>query len=320
MKAIVQSAYGTTAALSYTEVPTPAPGKGEVLVRVRVAGMDPSVWHLMTGLPLVGRLALGIRKPRFKIRGWDAAGIVEAVGDGVTRFQPGDAVFGTVPGSFAEFACAAEKNLHAKPENVSFEQAATLPTSGMTAVAGLRDSGRIQAGQRVLIIGAGGGVGHLAVQLAKHYGAHVTGVCSTAKVEFVRNLGADTVIDYTREPLTGTYDLVLDMAGNRPLSEVRALLTPTGTLVLGGGENGGRWMGGTDRSLRAVLLNPFVRQHLRALLSLADPEILALLAEVAEAGAVLPVIDRTYPLADAAKAIDHLVTGRPQGKIAIAVS
>ncbi|WP_067822270.1 NAD(P)-dependent alcohol dehydrogenase [Nocardia inohanensis] len=320
MKAITQSAYGTTDALSYAEVPTPVPGKGEVLVRVQAAGVDPSVWHIMTGLPLVARPALGLRAPRIKIRGWDVAGVVESVGPGVTRFQPGDEVFGTVPGSFAEFACGAEKNLHVKPKNIDFATAAAIPTSGMTAVAGLRDSGQIRAGQRVLIIGAGGGVGHLAVQLAKHYGTEVTGVCSTGKVDFVKWLGADHVIDYTRETLTGPYDLILDMAGNRTLPDLRRLLTPSGTLVLGGGENGGRWMAGTDRSLRAVLLNPFVRHRLRALLSLADPEILTALAELAAAGTVLPRLDRTFALPDAAAAIDYLAESHPAGKVVLTVA
>ncbi|MEV6772306.1 NAD(P)-dependent alcohol dehydrogenase [Nocardia sp. NPDC051030] len=320
MKAITQDAYGTTETLAYTDVPTPVVGDDEVLIQVRAAGMDPSVWHLMTGLPLVGRLALGIRKPKIRIRGWDAAGVVEAVGSRVTRFRPGDEVFGAVPGAFAEFACAPEIKFQHKPVNLSFEQAAALPTSGMTALVGLRDVGHIQPGQNVLIIGASGGVGHLAVQLAKHFGAQVTGVCSGPNAEAVLALGADTVIDYTSEKLTGTYDLILDMAGNRPLAELRSLLTPTGTLVLGGGENGGRWMAGIDRSLRAVLLSPFVRHRLRGLLALPDPEVLGVLAELATAGAVTPKLTRTFALPEVPTAIDHLLTAHPLGKIVITVS
>ncbi|WP_067689542.1 NAD(P)-dependent alcohol dehydrogenase [Nocardia jejuensis] len=320
MKAITQDAYGTTETLSYSDVPMPVAGSGEVVIRIKAAGVDPSAWHLMTGLPLVGRLALGLRRPKIRIRGWDAAGVVDSVGAGVTRFAPGDEVFGTVPGSFAEFACAAPDRLQHKPVGLTFEQAAALPTSGMTALAGLRDAGHIQPGQQVLIIGAGGGVGHLAVQIARHFGAHVTGVCSGSKTAMVQALGADRVIDYTRETITGSYDLILDMAGNRPLSEVRALLTPTGTLVLGGGENGGRWMGGTDRSLRATVLSPFTRHRLRALLVLPKPETLTAVAELAASGALVPTLDRTFALPDTPAAIDYLATHHPAGKVVIAVA
>lgn len=320
MKAIAQDAYGSTDMLSYSDVPLPEVGADGVLIKVRAAGLDPGVWHLMTGLPLVGRLALGLRKPRERVRGWDVAGVVEAVGERVTRFKPGDQVFGIAPGSFAEYVCTTPEKLKHKPENLSFEQAAALPISGMTALTGLRDVGGIEAGQNVLIIGAGGGVGHLAVQLAKHFGAHVTGVCSAAKAEFVAGLGAERVIDYRSEKLSGQYDLILDMAGNRPLAELRALLTSSGTLVLGGGENGGRWMGGTDRSLRAQLLSPFVRQRLRGLLALPKPESLSAIAELATAGAVVPRIDRAFALPEAATAIDYLVTAHPRGKVVITVA
>ncbi|MEU0545918.1 NAD(P)-dependent alcohol dehydrogenase [Nocardia sp. NPDC005978] len=320
MKAIIQCEYGTTAALSYADIPEPVAGPGQVLVRVRAAGLDPSVWHLMTGLPLIGRLALGVRRPRVPVRGWDLAGVVAAVGPGVTEFAPGDEVYGGADGAFAEFACTAAEKLLRKPANLSVEQAAALPISGMTALRGLRSVGRIAAGQRVLIIGAGGGVGHLAVQLAVHDGAHVTGVCSAAKRDFVAALGTERVIDYTSEKLTGVYDLVLDMAGNRPLSQLRELLTPTGTVVLGGGENGGRWFGGTERSMGAMLLSPLVKQRLCGLLSLPNPADLAAVGELAAAGAMVPRIDRTFALADAAAAIDYLTGSHPAGKVVLTVS
>ncbi|APA99319.1 NADPH:quinone reductase [Nocardia seriolae] len=320
MKAIAQDAYGTVDVLSYTDVPTPETGPDGVLVRVRAAGVDPSVWHMMTGEPLVARLALGLRMPRERVRGWDVCGTVEAVGPQVTEFRPGDEVFGTVPGSFAEFACAPAAKLAHKPVNLSVEQAAALPISGMTALSGLRDAGRIEAGQRVLIIGASGGVGHLAVQVAKHYGAEVTGVCSGSSAAFVAGLGADHVIDCTTEQLTGHYDLILDMAGNRPLPLLRSLLTGTGTLVLGGGEGGGRWFGALDRFLRAQALSPFTRRRLRSLLALPKPETLHTLAELATSGAVIPRIDRTYALPEAAAAITYLAAGHTRGKSVIVVS
>lgn len=306
--------------LSFTDIPVPVVGPGEVLIRVKAAGVDPSVWHLMTGLPLVGRLALGLRKPKVAVRGWDLSGVVEAVGAKVTRFQRGDEVYGGADGSFAEFACTAEEKLVKKPANVSFEEAAALPISGMTALRGIRTVGRLRAGQRVLVIGAGGGVGHLAVQLAKHDGAHVTGVCSTTKVDFVKSLGADEVIDYTTQTLTGTYDLILDMAGNRPLAEIRKFLTPTGTLVLGGGENGGRFMGGTERSLAAMLLSPFVKHRLCGLLSLPNPEDLNAINDLATTGALIPKIARTFPLPEAPAAIDHMTTTHPAGKIVLTIA
>ncbi|MFI1913981.1 NAD(P)-dependent alcohol dehydrogenase [Nocardia sp. NPDC020380] len=319
MKAITQDAYGTTEMLSCTDIPVPEVGQDGVLIRVRAAGVDRGVQHFMTGLPLVSRPALGLRKPRQRVRGMDVSGIVEQVGPRVTGFRPGDEVLGTAPGAFAEFACAPAHRLRHKPENLSFEQAATLPISGMTALGGLRDSGRIEAGQQVLIIGASGGVGHLAVQLAKHFGAEVTGVCSGSAAEFVRSLGADHVIDYTSENLTGRYDLILDMAGNRPLPLLRALLTDSGALVLGGGEGGGRWFGGLERSLSAQLRSPFVKQRLRVLLSLPRPEALQAVTELATAGTLIPRVTRTFTLPEAAAAVDHLIDGHPRGKIALRI-
>ncbi|MFB7723972.1 NAD(P)-dependent alcohol dehydrogenase [Nocardia sp. NPDC056100] len=320
MKAITQHAYGTVDMLAYADVPTPKPGPDEVMIRVHAAGVDPGVWHIMTGRPLIARAALGLRRPKETIRGWDVSGVVEAVGANVTRFVRGDEVFGTTGGSFAEYACAAESKFQPKPENLDFLEAATLPISGMTALTGLRDVGRVESGWNVLIIGASGGVGHLAVQLAHHLGAHVTGVCSGDSAEFVTSLGAAKVIDYKRESLTGTYDYILDMAGNRPLPELRALLTPTGTLVVGGGEGGGPWFGGTGRTLRAQLGSPFVKHRLAGLISLPKPETLRDVAELATAGAWRPHIDRTFALPDAPAAIDYLVTGHPRGKIALTIA
>lgn len=320
MKAVVQDVYGDADVLRLTDVDRPEIGPRELRVRVRAAGVDPSVWHLMTGLPLVGRPAMGWRRPRRRVRGLDVAGHVEAVGTDVTRFRPGDEVFGTGWGSFAEYVRVREDRAAAKPANLTFEQAAAVPVSGCTALQALRDRGRIQAGQRVLVIGAAGGIGTYAVQLAKAFGAHVTGVCSTGKVDLVRELGAAAVIDYTHEDLgTDRYDLVLDVAGNRPLATLRRALAPGGTLVLVGGENGGRWLGGLERNLRALLLSPFVRQHLRGLIATEPAADLELLRELVEAGRLTPVIDRTFPLDRAADAVRHLHSGHPRGKLVVVV-
>jgi NADPH:quinone reductase-like Zn-dependent oxidoreductase len=305
------------------DINRPEPGDDEVLIRVRAAGVDPGVWHLMTGLPYMIRLGYGLRKPKTLVRGVDVAGRVDAVGKNVTRFQAGEEVFGTsYKGTFAEYACAREDKLAPKPSNLTFEQAAAVPISACTALQALRDKGRIQPGQNVLIIGAGGGIGSFAVQLAKAFGASVTGVCSTAKADLVRSIGADDVIDYTREDFadgTRHFDLILDMAGRRSLSHLRRALTPRGTLVIVGGEGGGRWVGGFDRSFRAAMLSPFVRQRLTMLISTERPEDLQLLRELIEAGKVTPVIDRTYPLSDAAEAIRNLAEGHPRGKVVVTV-
>jgi NADPH:quinone reductase-like Zn-dependent oxidoreductase len=256
MKAIVQDRYGSTDVLELRNIEKPTAGDDDILVLVHAAGVDPGVWHLMTGLPyLVRVMGYGLRKPKIQVRGTDAAGTVEAVGKNVRQFKPGDPVFGTCDGSFAEYACAKAERFAPKPANLTFEQAAAVPVSGMTALNGLRDAGKLQPGQKVLIIGAAGGVGSYAVQLAKAFGTAVTGVCSTSKADLVRAIGADEVIDYTQEDFTdGTrrFDLILDTAGRRQLSRLRRVLAPRGTLVIVGGEGGDRWLGGFQRQIFAL--------------------------------------------------------------------
>ena len=323
MKAIVQDKYGSPDVLQLREIDKPAVGDDEVLVRVHAAGVDQGVWHLMAGLPYLLRVAgFGLRAPKNPVRGRTLAGRVEAVGENVTRFQPGDEVFGTCRGSFAEYACARADRLAPKPANLTFEQAAAVPISGCAALQAVRDPGKVRPGQHVLIIGAGGGVGTFAVQLAKAFGAEVTGVCSTTKTDLVRSIGADHVIDYTREDFAdgrNRYDVILDIAGNRSLSHLRRALAPEGTLVIVGGEGGGRWLGGIDRQLRAHLLSPFVRQKLGTWISTERKEDLEALRELLEAGKVTPVIDRTFPLSEAPEAIRYLRTGQAHGKVVITV-
>ncbi|MFE6911995.1 NAD(P)-dependent alcohol dehydrogenase [Streptomyces erythrochromogenes] len=321
MKAIVQDGYGSPEVLRLDEVDRPVPGRGEVLVRVRAAAVDQGVWHLMSGLPYALRPVFGLRAPRVRIPGMDLAGVVEAVGPDVTRVRPGDEVYGSGKGAFAEYACAKEDSLAPKPARLGFEEAATVPVSAVTALKALRESGRVQEGQSVLVLGASGGVGTYAVQLAKAFGAHVTGVCSTAKTDLVRSIGADEVVDYTREdPVDGSrrYDLILDIAGNRPLSRLRRALTARGTLVIVGGEDGGRWIGGNERQLGALLLSPFVGHRLLPLAVMEQHRSdLETLTELIDQGAVTPVVDRTYPLAEVPDAISHLRGGGVRGKIAI---
>jgi NADPH:quinone reductase-like Zn-dependent oxidoreductase len=324
MKAIVQDKYGTADVLELREIDRPIVTDGEVLVRVHAAGVDPGVWHLMTGMPyLIRAMGYGLRAPKQRVRGRDLAGTVEAVGANVTGIKPGDEVFGTSEGSFADYASARQDRIALKPRNLTFEQAATVPISAQTALQALRDVGQVRAGQKVLIIGAAGGVGSFAVQLAKAFGAHVTGVCSTTKVDMVRSIGADQVVDYTREDFADGvrhFDLIIDTAGNRSLSHLRRALAPRGTLVIVGGEGGGPWIGLLSRMIRTPMLAPFVRpQKLRVLSSTERKEDLQVLRELIESGKVTPVIDRTYPLTRVPDAIRYLEQGHSRGKVVITV-
>jgi NADPH:quinone reductase-like Zn-dependent oxidoreductase len=324
MKAIVQDTYGPADVLELREIERPEVGENDVLVRVRAAGSGPDVWHIMTGQPYMARAALGFRRPKVRVRGWDVAGTVEAVGASVTDFEPGDEVMGVAEGgSFAEYAVTSPDKLVRKPASLSFEQAAALPISGVTALQALRDKAHVQPGQTVLVIGAGGGVGTLAVQLAKAFGAHVTGVASSSKLELVRSIGADDVIDYTREDFTNgsmKWDVILDTAGRRPLRQLRRALTPKGTLVVVGGDGGGRWTGGFFRGmLRGPLVSPFVGQKLIGLNSKVTRKDLQGVAELAEAGKLRPVIGHTYTLSEAPEAIRELEAGHAAGKLVIAV-
>jgi NADPH:quinone reductase-like Zn-dependent oxidoreductase len=321
MRAILQHAYGTADTLSMGEIDRPVIGPAQVLVEVRAAGLDRGTWHIMAGYPYALRLAgFGVRAPKNPVLGYDLAGVVVAVGDDVTRFAVGDEVFGIGRGSFAEFAAAPEDKLALKPASLSFAQAAAMSISGLTALQGLTDAGRVQAGQRVLIIGASGGVGTYAVQIAKALGAEVTGVCSTSKADLVRSVGADHVLDYTRDDFadgTRTYDLILDMAGNAPLRRLRRALAPDGTLVIGGGEDGGRWTGGLDRQVRAVALSPFVGQRLTTFISKEHHSGLERLAALADEGRLVPAIERTYALSEMPEAMRHLASGQARGKLVI---
>ena len=323
MKAIVQSKYGSPDVLQLKDIDKPMAGDDELLVRVHAAGVDPGVWHMMTGLPYVFRLAMGLRAPKAGMLRVDVAGRVEAVGKNVTRFKPGDEVFGSADGSFAEYARVREGRCAPKPANLTFEQAAAVAVSACTALQGLRDKGHVRPGQKVLIIGAAGGVGTFAVQIAKSYGAEVTGVCGTAKTDLVRSIGASHVIDYTRDDLTDAprrYDLILDTAGNRSLMLLRRTLTPQGTLVIIGGEGGGRWTGGfLERLLRARILSLFASRKLIGLSAKVNQKDLMVLKELIEAGTVTPVIDRTYPLSAVPEAIRSLEQGHARGKVVITV-
>ncbi|MDQ0925133.1 NADPH:quinone reductase-like Zn-dependent oxidoreductase [Pseudarthrobacter sp. W1I19] len=323
MKAIVQDVYGSADVLELRDIARPGPGDGQVLVRVRGAGVDQGVWHLMTGLPYLVRLfGYGLKKPKVPVRGREVAGVVAAVGPGVTRFAVGDEVFGICEGSFAEYACAKEDKLAPKPTSLSFEEAAASPISGVTALQAVRDAGQVTVGQKVLILGAGGGVGSFAVQLAKAFGAEVTGVCSTGKVELVRSLGADAVIDYRTTNIAGDgklYDVILDTAGNRPLTLLRRLLVPKGTLVIIGGEGGGKLTGGFQRSLVAPLVAMFSGRKLRGLVARETHLDLEALASMIEAGSVKPAVDKVFPLAEAPAAIQYLHEGRARGKVVVQV-
>jgi len=322
MRAIVQSEYGTADVLRLAEAEIPSPTANQVLVRVRAAGLDRGAWHVMTGKPYAVRLFFGIRKPKNHGTGQEVAGTVVAIGSAVTRFAVGDAVFGIARGAFAEYAVASEDKLAMKPHDLTFEYAAVVAVSALTALQAIRDVGRVQSGQQVLIVGASGGVGSYAVQLAKAFGAEVTGVCSTAKLELVRSLGADHVIDYTRDDFGAgrlRYDLILDIAGNSAISRLRRALTPTGTVVMVGGEEGGRLTGGIGRQLRGRVVSMFSHQRLTGLLCKERFSDLECLAELIAAGDVTPSVGKTYPLDEVPRAMRDLERGSVRGKVAIAV-
>jgi NADPH:quinone reductase-like Zn-dependent oxidoreductase len=322
MQAMVQRRYGSADVLQLSEIARPKITDHEVLLRVHAAGLDRGTWHLMTGRPHLGRLAFGVRRPSNPVPGFDVAGTVVAVGSAVTRFSVGDEVFGFGRGTFAQYAAAQENKLAIKPQNLSFTQAAVVPVSASTALQALSDHGRVAQGQRVLIIGASGGVGSYAVQIAKAIDAEVTGVAGTAKLDMVRSLGADHVIDYTRDDFTDgprRYDLIVDIAGNPTLSRLRRALTATGTVVIVGGEEGGNFTGGMNRQLRALALSPFVPQQLTMFIAKQRSRDLERLTELIEAGMMMPHIDRTYRLDQGADAMRHLEAGRARGKIAITV-
>jgi len=324
MRAIVQRQYGSADQLRIEQVDSPPlPAQGQVLVKVAAAGLDRGTWHLMTGQPYLVRPAVGLRRPRNPVPGRDVAGTIVAIGPGVSRFTLGDRVFGVAPGSFAEYALADEKKLAAAPNSLTNTQAATLGISGLTALQALHNSGRLAAGQRVLILGASGGVGTYAVQMAKATGAEVTGVCSGPKIEPVRALGADHVIDYQiHDPIDGTqqYDLIVDIGGNRGIARLRRALTPTGTLAVVGGENAGKWTGGLGRQLRAAARSPFLRQRLVMVVSAERGSDLGTLAHMADEGHLRPVLDSVFPLERAADAMRRLESGQVCGKVAIDVS
>jgi NADPH:quinone reductase-like Zn-dependent oxidoreductase len=321
VKAIVRDAYGSVEVLRLAATAKPVAREGEVLVRVHAAGVDQGVWHLMTGTPYAMRLmGFGVRAPKNPLLGYDVAGRVDEVGSQVTEFRAGQEVFGTCRGSFAEYAVARRDRLLPKPDNVSFEQAAAVPISGFAALQAVRHGG-VRRGQRVLIIGAGGGVGTFAVQIAKADGAEVTGVSSGSKTELVRSIGADHAIDYTREDFAdgrNRYDVILDIAGNRSLSELRRALTARGTLVIVGAEDSGNWLG-IRRQLRAAALSPFVRQKLGFFISRERSADLEELRKLLEAGTIRPVVDRTFPLEEVPAAIRYLRAGRASGKVVIAI-
>ena len=322
MRAVVQGAYGSPDVFRLAQIGIPEVADNQVLVRVHAAGLDRGTWHLMVGQPYVLRLALGFRKPKTPVPGLDLAGTVVAVGSAVTKFSPGEEVFGTGHGSFAEYTVAPEDQLARKPRSLSFQQAAVVPVSGLTALLALTDVGRVETGQRVLIIGASGGVGSYAVQLAKALEAEVTGVSSTKKLDLVRSLGADHVIDYTREDFAdgaARYDLILDIAGNPTLTRLRRALTPTGMAVIVGGEQGGRLTGGLDRQFRALALSLFVRQRLTFFVSKERGSDLERLTEFIEAGELTPSIDQIFSLDQVPEAMRHLAAGKARGKVAITI-
>lgn len=325
MRAVVQDGYADDPAdaLRLDVTGRPSPGEGQVLVRVAASSVDRGTWHLMAGVPLVARPVIGLRRPKATNPGLNLAGVVEEVGPGVSAFSPGDEVFGIGHSTFAELAVAPVAKLVRRPPGVDVVAAAAVPVSGLTALQAVRDHGRVEAGERVLILGAAGGVGHLAVQLAAAAGAEVTAVCRASQAEVVGGLGAADTIDYRSGAALGTagrYDVILDIAGNRTLRELRGALEPTGRLVIVGGEGGGRWVGGNDRQLRALLWSPFIGQSLTTFVSPERGEDLSSLAELMAAGTLAPRIDRSFPLEATDAAIAHLVAGGVVGKVAVEVA
>ncbi len=320
MKAIVYSNYGSPDVLKCEGIEKPTAGDDEVLIKVRAASVNPVDWHFMRGTPYFVRILAGLRKPKITRLGVDVAGQVEAVGRNVTQFKPGDEVFGSCRGAFAEYACTSESALVTKPNNVTFEQAASVPVAAFTALQGLRDKGQIQPGQKVLINGAAGGVGTFAVQIAKWFGADVTGVCSTRNVDMVRSIGADRVIDYTREDFTKSgqrYDLIFDSVGNHSLLACRRVLNPKGIYIQVGGPSG-RWMiGPLARAITAPVLSRFVSQKLSMVLARSSKEDLTIMHDLLKAGKVTPVIDKRYTLSEVPQAIRYLEEGHARGKVVI---
>jgi NADPH:quinone reductase-like Zn-dependent oxidoreductase len=326
VKAIVQREYGSPDVLELTEVDKPAVAAGEVLVRVHATSVNPADWHMIRGEPVIARLSFGLRGPHDPVPGCDLAGDVETVGEGVTGLRPGDQVFGSAfmhgHGAFAEWASISDELLAPKPADLTYEQAAAVPLAGMTALQALRDHGRIEPGQKVLIVGASGGVGTFAVQIAKSFGAEVTGVCSTPNLDLVRSIGADHVIDYTREDFTQggrRYDLILQLAGTLSPSGFRPVLTRTGTLIVSSGDSDGRWIGPLSRPVKALLLSPFVSQRLVNFTVKPNHDDLRSVSELIEAREVAPVIDRTYSLDELPEAVRYLEQGHARGKVVVAV-
>ena len=322
MKAIVQDTYGSADVLEVRDIAPPSIGEEDVLVRVAAAGVDRGAWHFMTGQPYLMRiLGFGFRAPKIPVPGTNVAGRVEAVGKNVTRFHVGDQVYGTCRGAFAEYARASQDKLASKPNSLTFEQAAVVPYAGFAAWQAVHDRGRVEAGQQVLVVGGSGAVGSFAVQLAKASGAEVTAVCSARNVEMVRSLGADHVLDYTREDFADgrvRYDRIIDVFGRNSVSRLRRALTSRGRLVIVGGE-GDRWIGGIQRQLWATLLSPFVRQTLGTFIVKEHARYLLQLNPLLDAGQVTPILDRTYPLTETADAVRHLESARNTGRIAITI-
>ena len=323
MKAAVCTGYGPPDVLQVTDVEKPVPNDNEVLIRVRAASVNPLDVHVRRGTPYILRMLFGLRRPKDPRLGRDVAGWVEAVGRDVTRFKPGDEVFGACRGAFAEYACASESNVVVKSDKVTFEQAASVPVAALTALQALRDKGQIQPGQKILINGAAGGVGTFAVQIAKSFGAPATGVCSTRNVNMVRSIGADRVIDYTQEDFTKSgqrYDLIFDCVGNHSLLALRRLLNPRGTYIAVGAPPHGRWIGPLGRLLKTLVLSWFVSPRLVLFLARIRSEDLTIMRELMEAGKVTPVIDRSYSLSEVREAIGYLEEGHARGKVVITVA